>query len=79
MDPKTRCGPMVSANQQKSVLSYIRSGIEEGAVLVAGGPDLIDGLESGYFVWTTAFMNVKPHMKIWKEEIFGPVLSIASY
>ena len=79
MDPKTRCGPMVSANQQKSVLSYIRSGIEEGAVLVAGGPDLIEGLESGYFVRPTAFMNVKPHMKIWKEEIFGPVLSIASY
>ena len=79
MDPKTRCGPMVSANQQKSVLSYIRSGIEEGAVLVAGGPDLIDGLESGYFDRPTAFMNVKPHMKIWKEEIFGPVLSIASY
>jgi len=79
MDPKTRCGPMVSANQQKSVLSYIRSGIEEGAVLVAGGPDLIDGLESGYFVRPTAFMNVEPHMKIWKEEIFGPVLSIASY
>lgn len=79
MDPKTKCGPMVSASQQESVLGYIRSGIEEGAVLVAGGSDLIDGLESGYFVRPTAFMNVKPDMKIWKEEIFGPVLCIASY
>ena len=79
MDPKTRCGPMVSAYQQESVLGYIQSGIDEGAILVAGGLDSIEGLESGYFVRPTAFMNVKPDMKIWKEEIFGPVLCIASY
>ena len=79
MNPSTKCGPMVSSEQKESVLEYINSGIEEGAELIAGGPDPIEGLEDGYFVRPTAFSGVLPSMRIWKEEIFGPVLSITTY
>ncbi len=79
LDDSTRCGPMVSAKQQQSVLSYIESGIEEGAQLIAGGKGLPEGCSTGYFVRPTAFSNVTPDMKIWQEEIFGPVLVITTY
>ena len=79
MDPSTRCGPMVSATQKESVLEFIRAGIEEGATLVAGGPEDVGEIEKGHFVRPTVFKDVKPSMRIWKEEIFGPVLCIASY
>ena len=79
LDDSTRCGPMVSAKQQQSVLSYIESGIEEGAQLIAGGEGIPEGCSSGYFVRPTAFSNVTPEMKIWQEEIFGPVLVITTY
>lgn len=79
MDPSTRCGPMVSASQKESVLEFVRAGIEEGATLVTGGPEDVDGIEKGHFVRPTVFKDVKPSMRIWKEEIFGPVLCITSY
>jgi len=79
MDPSTRCGPMVSAKQKESVLEYIRLGISEGASLVAGGLESIEGLENGHFVRPTVFTDVGPDMTIWKEEIFGPVLCITPY
>ncbi|MEC7431265.1 MAG: aldehyde dehydrogenase family protein [Candidatus Thermoplasmatota archaeon] len=79
MDPSTRCGPMVSASQKESVLEFIRAGIEEGATLVAGGPEDVGEIEKGHFVRPTVFKDVKPSMRIWKEEIFGPVLCIVSY
>ena len=79
MDPSTRCGPMVSASQKESVLEFIRAGIEEGATLVAGGPEDVVEIEKGHFVRPTVFRDVKPSMRIWKEEIFGPVLCITSY
>ena len=79
MDPSTRCGPMVSASQKESVLEFIRAGIEEGATLVAGGPEDVGEIEKGHFVRPTVFKDVKPSMRIWKEEIFGPVLCITSY
>ena len=79
MDPSTRCGPMVSAGQKESVLEFIRAGIEEGATLVAGGPEDVVEIEKGHFVRPTVFRDVKPSMRIWKEEIFGPVLCITSY
>ena len=79
MDPSTRCGPMVSASQKESVLEFIRAGIEEGATLVAGGPEDVIEIEKGHFVRPTVFKDVKPSMRIWKEAIFGPVLCIASY
>jgi len=79
LDESMRCGPMVSKRQQESVASYIASGIEEGATLVAGGAGMPEGLEGGYFVRPTVFADVTPQMTIFREEIFGPVLSISTY
>ena len=79
LDESVHCGPMVSKRQQESVTSYITSGIEEGATLVAGGEGMPDGLDSGYFVKPTVFADVTPEMAIFREEIFGPVLSITTY
>tara|TARA_B100001142_G_scaffold184524_1_gene183875 strand:- start:473 stop:931 length:459 start_codon:yes stop_codon:yes gene_type:complete len=70
---------MVSARQQESVAGYIASGIAEGATLVAGGEGMPDGLDSGYYVKPTVFADVSPEMTIFREEIFGPVLSITTY
>ncbi|MFL2493733.1 MAG: aldehyde dehydrogenase family protein [Candidatus Thalassarchaeum sp.] len=79
MDESKRCGPMVSSRQQESVSSYIAAGIEEGATLVAGGLGMPDGLDKGYFVRPTVFSDVTPKMTIFREEIFGPVLSITTF
>ncbi len=79
MDESKRCGPMVSSKQQESVSSYIATGIEEGATLVAGGLGMPEGLDKGYFVQPTVFSDVTPEMTIFREEIFGPVLSITTY
>jgi betaine-aldehyde dehydrogenase len=72
-------GPLVSATQFERVRSYIQQGIEEGATLVAGGPELPEGIETGYFVRPTIFANVDNSMTIAQEEIFGPVLSVIPY
>ena len=79
MDESKRCGPMVSGRQQESVSSYIAAGIEEGATLVVGGLGMPEGLEKGFFVRPTVFSDVTPEMTIFREEIFGPVLSITTY
>ena len=78
-DSDVTMGPLVSQKQYRRVQSYIRSGIEEGAELVTGGEGHPEGLERGNFVKPTVFANVKPEMKIAREEIFGPVLSILTY
>jgi acyl-CoA reductase-like NAD-dependent aldehyde dehydrogenase len=75
----SRLGPLVSAAQRERVRGFIQQGIDEGATLVAGGPDSPEGLEQGYFVKPTVFSNVTPDMTIAREEIFGPVLSIMPY
>jgi acyl-CoA reductase-like NAD-dependent aldehyde dehydrogenase len=75
----SRLGPLVSAAQRDRVRSFIQTGIDEGATLVAGGPDAPAGLEQGYFVQPTVFSNVTRDMTIAREEIFGPVLSIMPY
>ncbi|MCC5951730.1 MAG: aldehyde dehydrogenase family protein [Acidimicrobiia bacterium] len=72
-------GPLVSAAQRDRVRSYIQTGIDEGAVLVAGGVEAPEGLDTGYFVQPTVFAEVTPDMTIAREEIFGPVLSIMPY
>ena len=79
LEENTRCGPMVSLRQQKSVSEYIESGINEGATLISGGLGMPDGISKGYYVKPTIFANVTTEMKIWKEEIFGPVLVITTY
>ena len=78
-DPKTAVGPMVSQKQYERVQSYIRKGIEEGAEVLVGGEGCPEGLEAGYFVKPTVFVNVKNDMTIAREEIFGPVLSVITY
>ena len=79
MDESIKCGPMVSKSQQKSVSDYISLGISEGATLISGGEGLPDGIDSGFFVKPTVFADVTPDMTIFREEIFGPVLSISTY
>ena len=79
LEENTRCGPMVSLRQQKSVSDYIESGINEGATLISGGLGMPEGISKGYYVKPTIFANVTSEMKIWKEEIFGPVLVITTY
>jgi aldehyde dehydrogenase (NAD+) len=76
-DPQTEVGPLVDGNQFKSVLRYIDAGREDGAELACGG-GAADGasLRKGYFVKPTVFANVTPEMRIAREEIFGPVLSV---
>jgi len=78
-DPKTAVGPMVTQKQYERVQSYIRKGIEEGAEVLVGGEGHPKGLEEGYFVKPTVFVNVTNDMKIAREEIFGPVLCVITY
>jgi aldehyde dehydrogenase (NAD+) len=72
-------GPVVSKVQYDKIQNLIQSGIDEGATLVAGGPNRPDGLDKGYFVKPTIFTNVSKNMRIAKEEIFGPVISILPF
>jgi len=78
-DPRIAVGPMVSQKQYDRVQSYIRKGIEEGAEVLVGGEGRPQGLEAGYFVKPTVFVNVTNDMTIAREEIFGPVLSVIAY
>jgi acyl-CoA reductase-like NAD-dependent aldehyde dehydrogenase len=79
MDKATRMGPVVSKGQMETVLSYIESGKQEGARLVAGGGRADVGTGKGYFVQPTIFDGVTNEMKIAREEIFGPVLSVIPF
>jgi aldehyde dehydrogenase (NAD+) len=77
LDPYTEVGPSVDESQMKTVLGYIEIGTKEGARLIAGGRRLTDGaLAKGYFVEPTVFDHVTPSMRVFQEEIFGPVLSV---
>jgi aldehyde dehydrogenase (NAD+) len=76
-DPKTQMGPLVSAKQLDKVVSYVDIGQQEGATLACGGNRLSAGAhENGYFHEPTVFVDVTPNMRIAREEIFGPVVSI---
>jgi aldehyde dehydrogenase (NAD+) len=78
-DPNIAVGPMVSQKQYERVQAYIRKGIEEGAEVLVGGEGRPPGLELGFFVKPTVFVNVSNDMTIAREEIFGPVLSVIAY
>ncbi|MGR6467722.1 aldehyde dehydrogenase family protein [Rhizobium sp. PAMB 3182] len=78
-DASTDIGPVVSQVQFDKIQTLIRKGIEEGATLVAGGPDRPAHLNAGYYVRPTVFARVTNDMTIAREEIFGPVLSILGY
>jgi acyl-CoA reductase-like NAD-dependent aldehyde dehydrogenase len=77
-DPKTRLGPLASANQRDTVLGFIETGKKEGAELIAGG-GRPSSLAKGFYVEPTIFANVDNRMEIAQEEFFGPVLSIIAY
>src|SRR5512145_1180496 len=79
MDKTTRMGPVVSKSQMETVLSYIESGKREGAHVVAGGGRAPVGNGKGFFVEPTIFDGVTNGMKIAREEIFGPVLSVIPF
>jgi aldehyde dehydrogenase (NAD+) len=79
LDPASTMGPLVSQAQFQKVQDLIQSGVDEGATLVAGGTGRPSEVNRGYFVRPTVFGDVTPQMKIAREEIFGPVLSIMSY
>jgi len=72
-------GPLISQAQWDRVQGYIQQGIDEGAVVAAGGLGKPDGHETGYFVKPTVLANVTNDMTVAQEEIFGPVLSIIGY
>jgi malonate-semialdehyde dehydrogenase (acetylating)/methylmalonate-semialdehyde dehydrogenase len=76
-DPAAQYGPVVSAAHKKRICDYIAMGEQEGAELVMDGRDFkLQGYEGGFFVGPTLFDHVKPHMRTYREEIFGPVLQI---
>lgn len=72
LDPETTIGSMITKDHKEMVMSYIQSGVSDGAKLVTGG----DSSLPGYFIEPVVFQSVTPDMKIAREEIFGPVLGI---
>ena len=72
LSPDSEIGPVISARQRERVMGYINSGRAEGAEVAAGG-QVVEG--EGFFVQPTVLVNTHPHMKVVREEIFGPVLS----
>tara|TARA_R110002167_G_scaffold220460_5_gene425073 strand:+ start:2174 stop:3685 length:1512 start_codon:yes stop_codon:yes gene_type:complete len=76
-EQEAHMGPLISKEHAAKVREYINAGVAEGATLIADGREFIcPENENGYFVGPTLFDNVKPGMRIYDEEIFGPVLSI---
>jgi aldehyde dehydrogenase (NAD+) len=79
LDDTATMGPVISQRQLDTVLSYIDIGKNEGAQLLHGGQRLGDELGNGYYVQPTVFGGVTNQMRIAREEIFGPVLSILPF
>ena len=76
-DPKSEMGPVITNEHKHKIEGYIQSGLDEGAKLILDGRNCnIQGYENGYFIGPTIFDDVHQNMKIYKEEIFGPVLSL---
>jgi malonate-semialdehyde dehydrogenase (acetylating) / methylmalonate-semialdehyde dehydrogenase len=76
-DPEAEMGPLVTKQHYDKVRSYVDLGVKEGAKLVVDGRGLkLQGYENGFFMGGCVFDEVKPEMRIYQEEIFGPVLSV---
>jgi malonate-semialdehyde dehydrogenase (acetylating)/methylmalonate-semialdehyde dehydrogenase len=76
-DAEAEMGPLVTRQHLDRVSSYVDLGVQEGAKLVVDGRGLkLQGYENGFFIGGCVFDEVKPEMRIYKEEIFGPVLSV---
>lgn len=78
-DPKTQVGALISQQHWEKVSGYIRLGVEEGATLLAGGPDKPAGLEQGHFLRPTVLADVDNRMRVAQEEIFGPVACLIPF
>jgi aldehyde dehydrogenase (NAD+) len=78
-DPSTEIGPLVAERQQERVEKYIAVGQEEGARVVVGGNGRPAGLERGWYVRPTVFADATNEMRIAREEIFGPVLTVIPF
>ena len=77
MDKKSEMGPLVTKEHLEKVKSYVDLGVKEGAKLVVDGRNIkLQGYENGYYLGGCLFDHVKENMRIYKEEIFGPVLSV---
>jgi betaine-aldehyde dehydrogenase len=80
LDPTVKMGPLISAAHREKVERYVEIGRAEGARLVCGGERPRDpGLSRGFFLQPTIFDDVRPDMRIAREEIFGPVLSVIPF
>jgi malonate-semialdehyde dehydrogenase (acetylating)/methylmalonate-semialdehyde dehydrogenase len=76
-DKESEMGPLVTAAHRDKVKGYVDLGVKEGAELVVDGRNLrLQGYEDGFFLGASLFDKVRPDMRIYKEEIFGPVLSV---
>ncbi len=76
-DAASEMGPLVTAAHRDAVSAYVQSGVDEGAKLVVDGRGLtVAGCERGFFLGPCLFDHVRPSMRIYREEIFGPVLSL---
>ena len=76
-DTTSDMGPVISKEHKEKILKYIEIGQKEGAKLILDGRNIkIQGYENGYFIGPTLFDNVDQNMSIYKDEIFGPVLSV---
>src|SRR5260370_33329127 len=76
-DAEAEMGPLVTRQHLDKVSSYVDLGVQEGAKLVVDGRGLkLQGYENGFFLGGCLFDEVKPEMRIYKEEIFGPVLAV---
>jgi acyl-CoA reductase-like NAD-dependent aldehyde dehydrogenase len=79
-DPSTQLGPVISARQRDRVLTYSQYAQEDGARLVTGGAAAkVPGHENGYFLEPTVFADVKPDMRIFQQEVFGPFTSVTPF
>ena len=78
IDPNVVVGPVIREERRRTIEEYIKSGIDQGARLIAGGRRP-DNLKKGYFIRPTIFADVDNRMCIAREEIFGPVLSVIPY
>ncbi len=80
LDESTQMGPLVSQAQLDTVMGYVEIGKKDGARLVSGGERLTSGTyDKGFFMQPTIFSEVTQKMRIWREEIFGPVLSVGTF
>jgi acyl-CoA reductase-like NAD-dependent aldehyde dehydrogenase len=80
LEPETKMGPLVARSQRETVAGYVAVGVDEGAKILTGGKAAeADELASGYFYEPTVLGDASPEMRVSREEIFGPVLTVSTF